>query len=297
MTNQQKTVISLSASVLVAILLHAALTATFIRVPLPIDVPPQKSIQTFSFDTVEGSISSPTRVNAAARDEVKKQQICLPCIQSTPIVLAQAQKLPLPTIQADKAKKSYNLDIFVGDDEASKAMVRWFNEQKDLAEFRTRCNFQQYTANNALYKARYASIVPESQFPAIIFTGENGGHIYVAGRAQIPSTAAELYADISESWRLYKSVQSPPKESSSTLPTINNSLPQDCVDGTCDPETRKPFLPWRDDNASPLFPSKPFEDTNPVSFWFRQQTGIGLESAAIIALVAVVVFLLLLLRR
>lgn len=295
MTTQQKTVVHLSLGFVVAIIAHAVVTATLTRIPLPIDVPPQQTVQTFSFDTVEGSISSPTRVNAAARDEVKKQQICIPCIQNPPVLLAQVQR-PLPTIQTDKAKKVYNLDLFVGEDEASKAVVRWFNEQKDLAEFKTRCNFQQYTANNALYKARYSSIVPESQFPAIIFTREDGGHIYVAGRAQIPSTASDLYADISESWRLYKSVQSPPQESSGTLPTINSNLPQDCVDGTCDPETRKPFLPWRDDNASPLFPSKPFEDTNPVSFWFKQQTGIGLESAALIALV-IIVLLLLLLRR
>lgn len=287
MTQNTKTIVQLSAGFFVAIILHAVLTATLNRLPLPgLELPKQATVESFSFDTVESAISSPQRVNAAARDEVKKQ-ICHPCV-------AQITPKP-PVVQSSQQNiKQYNLDLFVGSDYESQALQRWFNEHKELVEFKNRCNFQIYTANNALYKARYASIVPESQFPAILFTKKDGGHIYVAGRGQLPTDAATLYSDVAESWKLFQSIQSPSRESSPTLPTINQQ-PQDCVDGSCpvDESGRKPLLPWRDGSASPLFPDRITPQPMEVlGLFVRQQTGLSLESLAIIALVVVVAILI-----
>jgi hypothetical protein len=292
MTQNTKTIVQLSAGFFVAIILHAVLTATLNRVPLPgLDLPKQAAVESFSFDTVESAISSPQRVNAAARDEVKKQ-ICIPCrVPQLPV--AQITPKP-PTVESSQQNiKQYNLDLFIGNDYESQALQRWFNESKELVEFKGRCNFQVYTSNNALYKARYASIVPESQFPAVLFTKKDGGHIYVAGKAQLPPDAATLYSDIAESWKLFQSIQSPSRESSTALPTINQQ-PQDCVDGTCpvDDGSRKPLLPWRDGGASPLFPDRlPTQPIEMLGLFVRQQTGMSLESLAIIALVVVVVIL------
>lgn len=287
MSDKNKTIVHLSLGFLVAILLHASLTAFLQRIPIEaFDGPRQSSpVQSFSFDTVESSIGSTNRVNAAARDEVKKQ-ICYPCI-------AQTQPVKLPLNNA-AAPKEYNLDLFVGTDATSQALQTWFSQHKELSAFKARCNFQIYSPNNALYKARYASIVSESQFPAILWTRADGGHIYVAGKGQLPSDADSLYSDIAEAWKLYKSVQSPPprEQQSPSLPTIGSQT-QDCVDGTCPPDqNRKPLLPWRDE-SSPLFPNvvqpTPIEA---LSFFVKQQTGVGLESLAIIALVVVVAILL-----
>jgi hypothetical protein len=285
-SDKNKTIVHLSLGFLLAILLHASLTAFLNRVPIEMfDGPRQwQPAQTFSFDSVEAAIGTQNLVNTSARDEIKKQ-ICVPCIAQT--------TAPRPPVTQATQAKEYNLDLFIGSDPTSQAVMTWFNSYKQLSDFKARCNYQVYSPNNALYKARYASLISESQFPAILFTRADGGHIYVAGRGQIPNDAESLYGDIVEAWRLYKSVQSTPKpeQQSPSLPTIGSEL-QDCVDGTCPPyENRKPLFPWRDE-SSPLFPTVPTPDpVEALRFFLKRQTGVGLESLAIIALVVIVIIL------
>ncbi len=66
------------------------------------------------------------------------------------------------------------------------------------------CEFQVYTATNAIYKTRYADIVPAEQFPVVLFQDATGGHIHAAGRSMIPSTPEELYSDLRHGYLLYK---------------------------------------------------------------------------------------------
>ncbi len=76
---------------------------------------------------------------------------------------------------------------FVGNDATSKSLQRWFVENKQLVALKESCEFQVYTADNAIYKTRFADLVPPSQFPVVLFQDETGGHVHAAGRSMIPA--------------------------------------------------------------------------------------------------------------
>ncbi len=101
-------------------------------------------------------------------------------------------------------KKSYQIALFVNADATSQRLQEWFTQNKQLAALKESCEFQVYTSTNAIYKTRYADIVPAEQFPVVLFQDSTGGHIHAAGRSMIPSTAEELYSDLRHGYLLYK---------------------------------------------------------------------------------------------
>ena len=42
-----------------------------------------------------------------------------------------------------------------------------------------------YTSNNAIYRGRFAEIVPADQFAVVLFQDSTGGHVHAAGRSMI----------------------------------------------------------------------------------------------------------------
>ena len=93
----------------------------------------------------------------------------------------------------------HQLALFVGNDSQSRRLEEWFARDPNLASLRTKVDFQVYRPENKLYQQRFASIVPVSQFPAVLFLKPDGGHIHAAGRAMIPATAGALYSDLEAS--------------------------------------------------------------------------------------------------
>jgi hypothetical protein len=228
-------------------------------------------------------LAEPPEVNLRAQGELK-QQNCQPCAPTyvTPSHVVPTYVMPnhviphrvqpvitpsvrpssppviipvnFPSIAAPSsppAKKSYQLALFVGNDSQSQQLLQWFDRDPQLVHLRSKCEFQVYTASNTLYRARFAEIVPVSQFPVVLFQDSTGGHIHAAGRTMIPGTAAELYGDLRQGYGLYQQARQAQKTGAikaagyswddSITPTMS-LYSQDCPDGICPTE---PSDRWR----------------------------------------------------
>ena len=172
---------------------------------------------------------------------------------SQPLVVTPASAPASPP-----PKKTYQIALFVGSDSTSRMLQDWFNQNKQLASLKESCEFQVYTSNNAIYKTRYADIVPADQFPVVLFQDATGGHIHAAGRSMIPSSPEELYSDLKHGFTLYKQAKQAQKTGAvktkgyswdeAITPTLYLSA-EDCPDGYCPtplPENRRPLDRVRD---------------------------------------------------
>ena len=149
---------------------------------------------------------------------------------------------PVSTPASPPPKKSYQIALFVNADATSQRIQEWFTQNKQLATLKESCEFQVYTATNAIYKTRYAEIVPAEQFPVVLFQDATGGHIHAAGRSMIPSTPEELYSDLRHGYLLYKQAKQAQKTGAvktkgyswddAITPTLYLSA-EDCPDGYC----------------------------------------------------------------
>jgi hypothetical protein len=141
----------------------------------------------------------------------------------------------------------YEIALFLDGSAKSNTIAEWFRTNRNLASLRAKCDFQEYAANNAMYRTRFANIVPVNQFPAILFLKPDGGHVHAAGGRMIPGSADMLYADLKEGYRLSRSVEAAeaiPDNSgvireagyswdSQISPSMQLQNPQDCPDGVC----------------------------------------------------------------
>ncbi|MGV3483363.1 MAG: hypothetical protein ACO1RT_02965 [Planctomycetaceae bacterium] len=225
-------------------------------------------------------LDQPAQVNLQAQGELKQQSraICPPCppnstviyptivnpriVQpsyvSPPIVVPSPSPVIVPPVRVSPtapapqpAKKNYQIALFLGSDAKSSQLLQWFDRDPQLAKLRSSCEFQVYTANNTLYRTRYASLVPTDQFPVVLFQDSSGGHIHAAGRTMIPTTATELYSDLRQGYGLYKQAQQAQKTGAlktrgyswdeAISPAMYLSL-DDCPDGYCPVE---PSDTWR----------------------------------------------------
>lgn len=262
-------------------------------------------------------LNEPQSVNLQAQGEIKQQgtvcppgyrpvvrpriaqppqttpQVPTPSAQpsTTPVILPSSTR---PSASTDKTppKKSYQIALFVGSDAKSKQLLEWFNDDRNLVKLRSVCEFQIYTANNALYRTRYAEIVPTSQFPVVLFQDRTGGHVHAAGRPMIPDTAAELYSDLRQGYELYRQAREAQKTGAvkargyswdeAISPAMYLSL-EDCPDGYCPVE---PADAWRpgDRVRDTLFD----EDRKPRSLFVWASAG----ELATLALIVVAIILL-----
>ncbi len=117
-----------------------------------------------------------------------------------------------------------------------------FVENKQLVALKESCEFQVYTADNAIYRTRFADLVPPSQFPVVLFQDETGGHVHAAGRSMIPGSAEELFSDLKHGYTLYNQAKQAQKTGAvktrgyswddAITPTLYLSA-EDCLDGYC----------------------------------------------------------------
>jgi hypothetical protein len=105
------------------------------------------------------------------------------------------------------AAKEYQLLLFIGNDDQSREILNWFNQHPKYQFLRSKDSkvaVQVYSSGDAMYRARYASVVPVSEFPAIVLADAQGGHIHAASRQFIPrGNPDKLYDDLQLGTKLY----------------------------------------------------------------------------------------------
>lgn len=116
---------------------------------------------------------------------------------------APAPYKPTPMAPA----KDYQLLLFVSNDDQSRELLNWFNQHPKFQFLRSKDSkvaVQVYSPGDAMYRARYASVVPVSEFPAIVLADSQGGHIHAASKQFIPrGNPDQLYDDLQLGTRLY----------------------------------------------------------------------------------------------
>ena len=205
---------------------------------------------------------------------------------------------PVSNPASPPPKKSYQIALFGNADATSQRLQEWFTQNKQLAALKESCEFQVYTSTNAIYKTRYADIVPAEQFPVVLFQDSTGGHIHAAGRSMIPSTAEELYSDLRHGYLLYKQAKQAQKTGAvktkgyswddAITPTLYLSA-EDCPDGYCPTppsEDRRPL-----DRVRDLFDGA--KDTRNALMWLSAGE---IATVALIGIAAVLLVFILIKR-
>ncbi|MEO1617634.1 MAG: hypothetical protein AAFV88_17420 [Planctomycetota bacterium] len=236
-------------------------------------------------------LPQPSRVNLEAQGELKQQSgYCPPCPPNTipasepyrivqpyrvvptaptvpaPIIVTPASSSTRPATSPEQAKNRYQIALFVASDAKSQRLLDWFNTDPNLVKLKSKCAFQVYTESNALYRTRYADIVPATQFPVVLFQDSTGGHVHAAGHTMLPSTARELFDDLRHGYELYQQTRQAQRTGAlktrgyswdaAISPTMQLSS-EDCPDGYCPIEpvdnTWRPFDRDRDGDRDRLF--------------------------------------------
>ena len=233
-----------------------------------------------NYDSLKNAPLNQMPVNEQAAREIKKQQIDIgnaaPPSSKTPSSLE-----PTPTA------KRYSIALFAGVDPKSTQVLDWFNREAVLQEIKANCNFHVYTKDNALYRERYSSIVSPDDFPAIVFCDPDGGHVYVAGKSQMPTSARALFDAMRSAYKTQQQVREQSQDSSIVL----QSGPDNCPDGSCRPNDRVPFI---NPDRKPLFPAlRPDEPPSIESIlywlWNPGEAVLALLCAAVLCAIALVV--------
>lgn len=275
---------------------------------------------------IHGEFMAMPRVNPLARDEKKQGHVptcacgcvgvcnCPPdceckafssglgekktqgVVMSRPCVNCQPAPSPMQIQQSAPAPKAsrYQVAVFVRHDTKSNEVLRWFSQDRNLAALVRNCDYQVYTESNPMYRARFASVIPVTSFPAVAFLMPDGGHIHVAVKESIPSDPATLYADMKRGFAHAMEVRQGVVSnairpvSSASYPTgfeaPSSGYDPSCPDGKCpnpvliDPDGRRPILrPFQDDT--------PEKEEGPLAGFFRALVWGGVETVALIAFV------------
>ena len=209
-----------------------------------------------SYDSARNSALNQMPVNERAAREIKKGPPidCVTCNQNEIIQQVASQPsrpMPQPTPSQPNSVVSvpttprYSVSVFVGTDPKSQEFLAWWHTDPGLQELRKQSNWQAYTRDNPLYKERYASLVPVDQFPAVIFCDPRGGHVYAAGRDNIPSHHADLYREIYAAYEIHSQVQQQPSDPQPVQSDVDAAAMQsesNCPDGNCKPNERRPLV-------------------------------------------------------
>ena len=253
--------------------------------PAPVVVQPTIVQPTVVKPTVTPAVAQPIPTTPNFVDTQKPTQ--------EPLVVT-----PVSTPASPPPKKSYQIALFVNTDTTSQRLQEWFTQNKQLAALKESCEFQVYTATNAIYKTRYADIVPAEQFPVVLFQDATGGHIHAAGRSMIPSTPGELYSDLRQGYLLYKQAKQAQRTGAvktkgyswddAITPTLYLSA-EDCPDGYCPTppsEDRRPL-----DRVRDLFDGA--KDTRNALMWLSAGE---IATVALIGIAAVLLVFILIKR-
>jgi hypothetical protein len=234
-----------------------------------------------SYDDGKSASLNQMPVNEQAAREVKKQTGNQPAVQ--PVQPGQPSSLT-----STPTAPRYSVSVFVGTDPLSQDMLNWWNTNANLQALKIQSNWQAYTKDNQLYRERYASLVPVTDFPAVVFSDPRGGHVYASSAQSLPRSAEELYAEIYAAYQTHQQVvQQPTDPTPITGDAASSSARPDCPDGNCFPADRQPFLDSRP-GIFPLLKPRQKDPIESILYWLWN------PGEALLAMLCAIVFLALL---
>lgn len=273
--------LALSAGLLAAMLAQAVIFGIVQRTLPKVEQYLLDTPQTATPDAPPGGINFDTKrygspntlpVNDAARDELKKQILgrritsyaspnrvpncpdgtCAPSAVPQASPATNTQPKQPSNVQPVKTQERYSIELFVATDPQSRAVQSWFRDNATLTKWTTTCNHNIYNADNPLYKARYAALIPADAFPVCLVTAPNGGLVYVADRYTLPQNAEALVTEISDATKLHRSIMAnanpshaPQSQTHGNAQTAQQTDPdyiEPCPDSNCVTESRFPLL-------------------------------------------------------
>lgn len=181
------------------------------------------------------------------------------------------QPAPQPSgMTSTPTTPKYSISVFVGSDAKSQAFLDWWNKDSNLQELRKQTNFQAYTKDNPLYIDRYAKLIQPIEFPGVIVSDPNGGHVYAASGYHAPTSGAILYREIREAFDVHQRVVQPADTNpvnSDTFEFSSSSAQPNCPDGNCLPADRQPFLNPERERLFPIFKPQPKDPVQSILYW------------------------------
>jgi len=212
-----------------------------------------------SYDEGRSGNQNTFPVNEQAAREIKKQA---GNFDGQP---AQPPNGPRPnpgpySFESKPTGSRYSVSLFVGTDRRSQEFLEWWNTDSNLQALRSQVDFNVYTKDNPLYKARYSDIVSVSEFPAMIFADPRGGHIYAAGGSSLPTSRTTLYAEIHDAYGIHEKLQQQPADS-------DPIQSEDCPDGNCKPPSRTPFINPEREKLFPIFKPRRPDSIESILYW------------------------------
>jgi hypothetical protein len=127
-----------------------------------------------------------------------RQQLQLPALDLPANSLISDRVIELP-----EDGQSYYLTVFTNTNPTpqERVMLSWFQSDTSLASLKAQTHWNHYTPALAMYRTRFASAVPENQFPAIMLQGPDqyGNHgkvVFKCASHNIPDSPQALVAMI-----------------------------------------------------------------------------------------------------
>lgn len=204
----------------------------------------------------------------------RAQSDCATCPQVVTQVSSSPsapQPAPQPSgMTSTPTTPKYSISVFVGSDAKSQQFLDWWNKDANLQELRKQTNFQAYTKDNPLYRDRYAQLIQPIEFPGVIVSDPNGGHVYAASGYHAPTSGAILYREIREAFDVHQRVVQPTDTNpvnSDTFEFSSSSAQPNCPDGNCLPADRQPFLNPERERLFPIFKPQPKDPVQSILYW------------------------------
>lgn len=108
--------------------------------------------------------------------------------------------LALLCIASTASAERYLLTVVTADAPSPKAvqLLDWFATDARLSKVWNGCDSQKFTTSNLLYLERYAHTLQPTDLPVVVLARQSGGVIYKSSGANIPSSAAGLFAALQQ---------------------------------------------------------------------------------------------------
>lgn len=153
-------------------------------------------------------------------------------------------------------REQYHL-VVVTHDQPTPAGLRLLaqvDQDPQLSRIAAACATHKFKASDVLYRDRYAAGIPATELPAIALCRGDGGVVYKAAGANVPSSAAKLVEDLMYYARLDRSLSGGGGVAQQDCPNCPNYPQPNPPVGPWIPQPDAVTVPWRNPDGGALLP-------------------------------------------